>query len=63
VKNLRDFSRLSPADSKNRTGMGTHPGAGKASQFQADYGAMSGGLNLDSSDQMYMIYIRLIGAH
>ena len=46
AKNLRHFNQLQLADRKNRTGIGSHPGAGKTQKFQANYRAMSGGLNL-----------------
>src|SRR5437016_13918379 len=45
AKNLLRLSQLYFANLKNRTGIGSHLGAGKDQAFQANKPAMSGGLN------------------
>ena len=60
--NIRHFSPLALPDPKNRTDIGSHPGAGKNHQNQADLPAMSGGLNLDKSDSSYGRAVQVVGS-
>src|SRR5437868_6437416 len=55
AKNLLRLSQLYFANLKNRTGIGSHLGAGKDQAFQANKPAMSGGLIFGKDAEALMV--------